>query len=191
MTWLSVAGGIAAVAMAAILLLGVATPRERDHRVRPWLVTLLEINAGRGATRDSLRGVTPTDVALLALATTMYAGFWPGPGPGHVVWMILAIAQPLLGIPLLLVTRMWGRSGLMGGALVLSLLMIADSTWTTVGWLGAASALVLLIADFGTAGRASRLMTVLVTTGYGTLTVWSACVALTLLGSDDAQVALR
>jgi hypothetical protein len=52
-----------------------------------------------------------------------YTGFWPEPGANQLAWMTLAIAQPLLGIPLLLTTHLSGRSGLMGGALVLSVLV--------------------------------------------------------------------
>lgn len=95
--------------------------------------------------------------------------------------MILAIAQPLLGTALLLVTRLWGRSGLMGGALVLSILILVDSTWTAVGWLGVIASLLLLVGDFGTTGRPSRLLATLLAVGYGALVAWFGWVALLLL----------
>ena len=95
--------------------------------------------------------------------------------------MTLAIAQPLLGIPLLLATRMLGRSGLMGGALVLSILMLVDGTWTAAGWLGVTASLLLLIGDFGTTGRPSRPLAVLLAVGYAALVVWFGWIAVLLL----------
>lgn len=85
-----------------------------------------------------------------------------------------AIAQPLLGIAILLITRHAGRSGLMGGALILSILMLIDGTWTAPGWMGAASSVLLLVADFGTTGRPHRLLAEVLAVGYAALVIWSA-----------------
>ena len=146
-------GGVAAIVAAATLLIGIAGMATRSHRGRPWLVVLFGINAGYGeVSRETLRSVQPIDVVLLFLAAATYTGFWPGPGASNVGWTVLAIAQPLLGIALLLVTRLWGRSGLMGGALVLSILILVDGTWTAVGWLGVTASLLLLVGDFGLIG---------------------------------------
>ncbi|HEX6234445.1 MAG TPA: hypothetical protein VFZ63_15060 [Jiangellaceae bacterium] len=175
-------GGIAAIVAAATLLVGAAGMAPRKHRARPWLVVLFEINAGRrDVSRQTLRGVEPVDVVLLLVAGAAYPGFWPGPGANHLVWMTLAIAQPLLGIPLLLATRLFGRSGLMGGALVLSILVLVDGTWTATGWLGVTASLLLLVGDFGTTGRPSRLLAVLLAVGYGALVAWFGWIAVLLL----------
>jgi hypothetical protein len=175
-------GGIAAIAAGVTLLVGLAGRASRPHRARPWLVVLFEINAERNdVSRDTLRGVEPVDVSLLLLAAATYAGFWPTLGKNHVVWMVLAMAQPLLGIPLLLGTRLLGRSGLMGGALVLSLLMIVDGIETVAGWLGVTASALLLVGDFGTTGRPSRLLAVLLAVGYGTLVVWFGWLSMLLL----------
>jgi hypothetical protein len=182
MTWSPVVGGIAAIVAAATLLVGIAGMAPRSHRARPWLVVLLKINAGYDdVSRETLRGVESFDVLLLLLAVATYTGFWPGPGAHHVVWMTLAIAQPLLGIPLLLGTRLFGRSGLMGGALVLSILMLVDGAWTAAGWLGVTASLLLLAGDFGTTGRTSRLLAALLAVGYGALVAWFGWVAVLLL----------
>lgn len=175
-------GGIAAIVAPATLLVGIAGMAPGSHRARPWLVILLKINAGHNdVSREALRGVEPVDVLMLLLAGATYTGFWPGPGAHHVVWMSLAIAQPLLGIPLLLSTRLFGRSGLMGGALVLSTLMLVDGTWTATGWLGVTASLLLLVGDFGTTGRPSRLLAALLAVGYGALVAWFGWVAVLLL----------
>ncbi|HET8559056.1 MAG TPA: hypothetical protein VFL69_00910 [Marmoricola sp.] len=173
--------GAAGIAATALLLLGLGSPRHR-LRLRPWLLVLYAINAGRaGVSRQALRVVDPTDVALLLLAGATYAGFWPGPGAQHLVWMSIAVAQPLLGIVLLLATRQWGRSGLMGGALALSVLLILDHTWTAAGWLGAVGSALLLAGDFATTGRRSPPLAVSLVLGYGALTAWFACIGSILL----------
>lgn len=175
-------GGLAAITAAAILLIGIAGMAAHSHRGRPWLVVLFGINAGYGdVSSETLRSVQPIDVVLLLLAAATYTGFWPGPGASHVGWMILAIAQPLLGIALLIATRLLGRSGLMGGALVLSILILVDGTWIAVGWLGVTASLLLLVGDFGTTGRPSRLLAALLAAGYGALVVWFGGVAVALL----------
>jgi hypothetical protein len=175
-------GGIAAIVAAATLLLGIVGMAPPGRRIRPWLVVLFKINAGHhDVSRETLRRVEPVDVLLLLLAGAAYTGFWPGPGAHYVVWMTLAVAQPLLGIPVLLGTRLFGRSGLMGGALVLSILMLAGDTWTATGWLGVAASLLLLVGDFGTTGRPSRLLAALLAFGYCALVAWFGWAAVLLL----------
>lgn len=175
---LSAVGGVAALLAAVTLAAGVAA---RDvTRWRPWLTVLFSMNAGR-IPRDALRGVRPVDVALLLLAAVAYAGVWPGPGVAHDVWMTIAIAQPALGIPLLAATRMLGRSGLMGGGLVLAILMVVDDVWVAAGWWGLATNVVLLVGDFGTTGRRSRVLAAAVATGYAALVVWFGWLGVLLL----------
>jgi hypothetical protein len=175
-------GGAAAIAAAATLVAGTVALVTRKGRARPWLAVLFGINARfGGVSRDTLRGLPPVDVLLLLLAGATYTGFWPGPGARHVVWMLLAIAQPLLGVVLLMFTRLVGRSGLMGGALVLSLLMLLEGTGTATGSLGATASLLLLVGDFGTSGRPSRVLAAIVFVGYTGLIAWFLWVSVLLL----------
>lgn len=133
---ITLVGGVAAALVAATVLGGIVAMAMGQRRWSPWLAVLYGYNARyRVTSHDALRGVRAVDVALLLLAAVTYASFWPGPGMGHVVWMTLAIAQPLLGVSLLMVTQLSGRSRLMGGALVLSILMLATGTSIAVaGW---------------------------------------------------------
>lgn len=175
------AGGIAAILTVGTLLVGLG---QRSARARPWLLVLFGVNANRGnVTFDALRAVQPVDVLLLLLAGVTYAGFWPGPGGSQPWWMLLAIAQPLVGTAILLATRLAGRSGLMGGALVLSLLMVIDDPRTATGWLGVVASGLLLVGDFGTTERrpVSGLAPV-IALGYAALVGWFGWNAVVLLG---------
>ena len=178
----SVAGGVAALLVAVTLVVGIVGLARHKGRLRPWLAVLFGINARYGqVSHDTLRAVQPVDVTLLLLAGVTYAAFWPGPGADHAVWMILAIAQPLLGIAILMVTRLAGRSGLMGGALVLSILMVVDGTWAIAGWVGTASNVLLLAGDFATTERPRPLLAWPLAVGYLGLVVWFGWVAALLL----------
>ncbi len=175
-------GGVAALLVAVTLLIGAAGLVVGAGRWSPWLAILFGFNARyRVASRDELHGVKAIDVALLVSAGAAYVAFWPGSGASHVAWMTLAIAQPLLGIPVLMATKLSGRSGLMGGALVLAVLMLVDGTWPVVAWVGVSAAVLLLLGDFGTRARPARLLAGFLAVGYGVLVAWFACLATILL----------
>ena len=165
-------GGIAAVMAAGTLMIGIGGFASRNVRLRPWLTVLFGINGESGdVSRDSLKAIQAIDIALLLLAGVTFMGFWPGPGTHQVAWMLLTIALPFAGIPVLFATRLAGRSALMGGAVVLSILMIVGRGWTGVGYLGLAASGLLLVGDFGT-GRPSRLIATIIGTGYLSLVGW-------------------
>lgn len=174
-------GGVAAVLGAAVLVAGiVGTVLQRRHW-QPWLLVLLDVDAGRpGNSHEDLRSIEPVDVVLLLLAGMAYAGFWPGPGGSHPWWMTLAVAQPLLGVLVLLATRLAGRSGLMGGALVLSVLIVVDDE-RAAGWWGVGAALLLLVGDVGTTGPPRRPLVPVLAAGYAALIAWFGWLAVLLL----------
>lgn len=175
--------GVAALLVAVTLVVGVAALATRRPGGRPWLALLFGVSAGYGdVSAETLRAVRPVDVALLLLAGVAYAGYWPGPGADHELWMTLAVGQPLLGIVILVATGLWGRSGLMGGSLVLSILIVVDGTDAVTGWLGVAASALLLVGDFGTTGRPFRPLALCLALGYGALVVWFGLVGALLLG---------
>jgi hypothetical protein len=150
--------------------------------LRPWLAVLFGINAALdGMSLDSLSAINPIDVVVLVFAAIAFTGFWPGPNKPHRVWMGLAVLLPLAGIAVLLATALQGRSGLMVGGLVLSLLLLADRASRPLGYLGAVANLLLLSADFATSGYRSALAAGLIAFGYVVLVVWFAWIAVRLL----------
>jgi hypothetical protein len=69
----------------------------------------------------------------------------------------------------------------MGGALVLSILMVVDSPGAAAGWLGATASTLLLAGDFGTTGSPRRPLAGVLAVGYAGLVVWFGWVAALLL----------
>jgi len=182
-SWLTRAGGTCALLAAAILLIGIVGLAFRSPSVQPWLAVLFGINAGSGeVTLESLEVVAAVDIVLLALTGAAFVGFWPGPGRPHRAWMGLAILLPFAGIAMLLATGLWGRSGLMGGAFVLSVLLVGERRTRFVGYLGVAASLLLLAGDFATGGSRSVPIAGLVTVGYVLLVAWFVWIGAKLLG---------
>lgn len=184
--WRSRIGAASALAAGFLLVVGMVGLVAAARPLRPWLAVLFGINAGVGSvSMASLRVVNAIDVAVLALAALTFMGLWPGPSKPHKFWMGLAIALPVAGIGVLLATANAGRSGLMGGGVVLSILMLLHRRWRLAGGLGLLANGILLVGDFTTAGGASPLTATLVGVGYVLLIAWFAWLGVRLFTSEQ------
>ena len=151
------------------------------------LLTLAAVLSAVGAVSlGTLKAANPVDVAVLVLTAATFIGFWPGPCRPHKIWMGIAIALPLAGIAVLLATGLWGRSGLMGGGLVLSFLMLSDRACRPLGFLGIAANSLLLVGDFATDGSSAPAIAALVAVGYVLLLVWFVWIAVRLLSAKPS-----
>ena len=167
------AGGIAAILAAVLLLAGMVGLVMGLPALRNWLAVLVGINsASGGVALVTLHVVNPVDILILVLGALAFSGFWPGPARPHRLWMGLAIGLPLVGIAVLLATGLAGRSGLMGGGLVLASLMLGGAATKLLGYVGILANALLLVGDFGTVGSRSVLLAAIVGVGYALLVVW-------------------
>jgi hypothetical protein len=183
-------GGVAAALEATVLCVGIIALIVASPVLQPWLAVLFGINAGLdGMSMDALSVITAVDIVALALAAVAFAGFWPGPGKPHRIWMGLAILLPLAGIAVLLATGLQGRSGLMGGGIVLSALLIGGRPFRPLGYLGAVANLLLLVGDFATTGARAVLVASLVAVGYVLLVIWFAWIAWFLISRTSTGAA--
>jgi hypothetical protein len=171
-------GGIGAALEATVLGVGIVGLIVESPVLRPWLAVLFGINAALGGlSLEALSAINAIDIVVLALAAIVFAGFWPGPVKPHRAWMGLGILLPPAGIAVLLATGLQGRSGLMGGSLVLSVLLIGNRTFRPLGYLGGGATLLLLVGDFATSGARSAPVASLVAFGYMLLIAWFAWIA--------------
>lgn len=98
--------------------------------------------------------------------------------------MTIAVALPLLGIPLLLVTQQAGRSGVLGGGIVIAVLMLSSPDSTSSGIVGLVANVLLLIGDFATSESRAPVVAAAVTVGYVLLMVWFVAIGVPSWSSD-------
>jgi hypothetical protein len=176
-------GGVGAALEATVLSVGIVGLIVSSPVLQPWLAR------PAGMSMDALNVITAIDSFVLALAALAFARFWPGPGKPHRFWMGLAILLPLAGIAVLLATDLQGRSGLMGGGRVLSVLLVGSRTFRPLGNFGGAANLLLLVGDFSTTGARSALVASLVAFGYMLLIVWFGWIAWFLMSRTSTSAA--
>jgi hypothetical protein len=183
----SVAGGVAALLAASLLLVGIAALvlGLPGLELRTWLVVLFQINAGIGTLpADPLRVFNPLDVVLLVLTAAAILGIWQMLPRVSRAWLYLSVGLPLAGIVLLLATHIAGRSSLMGAGFVVSLVMLLDRDLRRLGILGVVGNAILFVGDLGTGDSTQPLVAVVVAVGYLLLLAWFALIAVRLLGSS-------
>ena len=178
-------GGVAALLTAAVLVLGIVglAVQGRDLGLRNWLVVLFQVNSGLGSLPSDPLGVrNPLDVVLLALAGLTLLGLWPVLGRQHRIWTGIAIALPFVGIPLLLVTGLYGRSAVMGAGLVIAvLILVRGHRGRLLAAIGLAASGLLLAGDLATGVLAGGPVAAAVAVGYVLLLAWYALLAVNLL----------
>lgn len=179
-------GGVAAMLVTALLLIGlvgfgVSLP---GLGLRNWLVVLFEINGGVGVLpADPLRVFNPLDVAVLVLVGVTFLGLWPALGRVNRTWKAVAVALPFVGIAVLLVTSLAGRSSVMGAGLVIAFLMLRSPTFKSLAYLGILANALLLTGDLGTGGSLAPVVAALVGVGYLLLIAWFLMIGVRLLRS--------
>jgi hypothetical protein len=179
-------GGVAAALTVVFLVLGLVglVIEQKGLGLRNWLVVLLQMNSGFGSLpSDPLRVSNLLDVVVLALVGLTFLGLWPIVGRQHRIWTAIAIALPFVGIPLLLVSGLQGRSAVMGAGIVISVLMFVSGNRTKLlVSIGLFANALLLAGDFGTGVLPGGPVAVAVAIGYVSLLGWYVLLAVNLLG---------
>jgi uncharacterized membrane protein len=144
-----------------------------------WLVVLFRINVGQLGS-DSLRILNPIDFAMLVLVGLTFLGLWPLLARGHKIWISLAVALFHIGIALLLITHLAGRSAVMGASLIVSFLMLRTPGFKKAAYLGIPANGLLLVGDFATTGSRTPVVALALAAGYVLLLAWFVCIAVSL-----------
>ena len=195
--WLYRIGGVAALLVLALFLIGLAgvaavgsRPATAGGPLTPfldnWLVVLFKLSAGLpGVQPGSLNLVNPLDLGIMVLFCAMFVALGAALRPTHRTWPLVAAALPFLGIPLFLATGRAGRSALLVGGLIMSAAMLPSSIFSRASaYVGVAAATLLFFAgDLGTAiFSSSPIIAVLIGVGYVLWMVWFFLIARTLFG---------
>jgi hypothetical protein len=145
-----------------------------------WLVILFKLNAGFDEVQfDQLYGPNLLDMAIMALVAILYLGLYVALRRTSRMWSMIAAVMPLLGIVLFMVTKLAGRSGVMGAGLVISLVMLRSNIFgKVIAFVGILSSVLLLVGDFGTTANSfSTIVAIFVGVGYVLLMMWFFLIA--------------
>ena len=177
--WLLVAAAIQLV----VTVLYPATTGWLTLLQHNWLVVIFNLHAGFSNVQSSpFYQMNLLDLAILALAATMYIGLYMALRKTGKVLPLIALAQPILGMVLFVVTKTAGRSSFMGAELVISLVMLRSKLFDKwIAFAGLLSAILLLAGDLGASLAPSDILAIVMGTGYTLSVVWLFLVGTRLL----------
>lgn len=171
-------GAAAALLLSLILVAGPVDIVVSSEGLRNWLVVIFEVASGRlSLSSNQLAVINPLDVVVLVLVGLAFLGTWPVLGRRHKVWLSIAVALPFVGLALLLLTDLAGRSAVMGSGIIVAFLMLRPEETRPLAYLGILSNALLLAGDLALTGS-SFIVTGVVACGYFFLIAWFAGVAL-------------
>ncbi len=175
--------GVSALALGMLFLLAMLSLIAVDLHsgiTNNWLITLFKLNAGFEEIQfDQLYGPNLLDITLMALVVVVYLGLYVALKRTSRLWSMIAAIIPLLGIVIFIVTKLAGRSGVMGAGIVISLVMLRSNAFSKViAFLGILANVLLLVGDFGTAATSpSTPVAIAIGIGYVLLLVWFFLIA--------------
>ena len=203
LSWLYRISGAAALIVAILLLIAMinlittvlqpgATNGWLSALENNWLIVIFKLHAGFGGVHtDLLQVLNFLDMAILALVAVTHLGLYAALRRTSRILSIVAAIQPFLGIVLFLATRTAGRSGVMGAALVISVVMLRSNIVNRViASMGILASALLLVGDF-TAGAIppTAIIAILFGIGYVLFITWLFLIARRLfqLGSSASK----
>lgn len=195
-TWKSLykVAGVAAVFAGVLLLLAMISLIVADLQLgainrwlslfqNNWLVLIFKLHAGFGGVQaDLLHVLNLLDLAILALVGMLYLGLYAIFRRTSKIWSFIALALPFLGIMLFTITRIAGRSSVMGAGLIISLVMLRNNIFNKViAYMGILASLLLLAGDFSVGIPNSNMIAALFGIGYVLMMIWFFLVGQRLL----------
>jgi hypothetical protein len=142
-----------------------------------WLVGLFKLSIG---VQSSFHAVNLLDLAVMALFCTVSLAFYVALKPASKIWSLIAAILPFLGIPLFLVTGTMGRSNLLIGGLVVSVVMLRSNVFSRLtAYMGiVASVLLFFLGDIATTILStSYVIAAFIVVGYVLWMLWFFLIA--------------
>jgi hypothetical protein len=145
-----------------------------------WLILIFKLHSGfNGVTIDQLHFFSYLDMVILVCVAVTHIGLYTALRKTSKILSILALAQPLLGIIIFIVTASTGRSTVMGAGLVASIAMLRNNAFKKIDAFTGFFAWLLVLAGDLTAGviPPSNLVAALFGIGYILLPIWFFMIA--------------
>lgn len=185
--WLCKLGSLAAGAIFVLFLIGmvgiiiealgfVVTNNWIAPFYNNWLITLFKLNIRMdGITPDALSVLNPMDILIMVLFSLLFLALFAILGNITKLWTAIATCLPILGIVVYLITKTAGRSGLLIGGLVYSIIMLRSKDFSKVtAYVGIiASVLLFFAGDIGTSVfHSSYIIAILIGVGFILWMLW-------------------
>lgn len=150
-----------------------------------WLVVLFKLNTGFSGVQSGLLNVlNPLDIVLMSLFCILSLAIYRAIRHTSKIWSLVALSLPFLGIPIFLITSTAGRSTLLIGGLIFSIIMLRSSIFSKLSaYVGiVASALLFFAGDIATAiFSSSHIIAIFIGVGYVLWLAWFLLIARRLL----------
>lgn len=183
--WLYRISAISAMILDALFLLAaigliitVLRPDGVDNRLmliqNNWLVILFKLNMRfDGVHFGLIEYLNLLDSSLLVLAGVMFVGLYPTLRPVSKTWVIVALAQPVAGLLIFIITGVAGRLGIMSGMLIFSAIMLKSDRFKKVtALIGILAGALLIVGDGFSAAALSMINAINLAVGYVLMLVW-------------------
>ena len=204
--WLFTLGGIAALILLALFLIGItriiavgSQPNPTTGWFTPlqnnWLIVLFSLNVEFSGVQTNLLNVLNLlDIVIMVLFGMMFLALYAALSHTSKIWSAVATSLPFLGIVIFLITQTAGRSGLLIGGLIFSIIMLGSTIFSkSSAYVGiVASALLFFAGDIGTTiFSASKIIALFIGVGYVLWMIWFFLIGQRLfqLGHGKSQVA--
>ncbi len=150
-----------------------------------WLAILFDLNfRPTSSSTSALSTLSAIDTTLMLLFGLLMASMYPIFKSTSRAWALIAAVLPFIGVPIFLATGTAGRSAVLLGGLISSILMFRSRfSPPATGVTGIlASATLLILGDFATAAFGpSLLIGFSIAAGYVLWTVWLLLVTIELV----------
>src|SRR3990172_893228 len=185
-SWIFKVGGAAALIVLVLFLIGSIGIITNINGwftpfVNNWLVVLFKLNAGfSGIQTDLLNVLNLLDIAIMPLFCTMFLALYVALKRTSRIWSLIATALPFLGIPVFLITGTAGRSTLLIGGLIISVVMLRSKIFSKpTAYVGIVASILLFFAgDIATAAfSSSNIIALFIAAGYVLWMIWFSLIA--------------
>lgn len=181
---LFILGGSTSLALSILFAIGITVFFTPDSQLAPlpnnWLIVLFRLNIPDSSSQTSMLNIlNPLDLILIALFCILFIPLNTALRHTHKIWSAIATSLPYLGALLFLITHTAGRSALLIGVLIFSIIMLGSNNFSKKSALiGVASSVLLFFAgDIGTTlFPPSIIIAILIGIGYLLWVLWFALI---------------
>ena len=180
---LHLVGGIAALTIAILFLLGifkVSNLGDQQNAIGKdnFLTLIFKLHADfSGVQEQLLDKFSILDVVIIILVGIMAFALYPALKQVNRAGAIIAISMPIIGIVLYLITHEIGRTAIMPAGLAISIVMLFSDTFRkSIAYLGVVANTLLLIGDIGAIAYA-KIFAISIGMGYVLFMIWCFLIA--------------